>query len=698
MPELLLELLSEEIPARMQARAADDLRRLVTERLTEAGLAFTRAEAFATPRRLALVVNGLPETQPDVTEEKKGPRVGAPDQAIQGFLKSVNLDSLDKCEKRTVGKADFWYAVIHRKGRATIDVLPDLLLRAIQALPWPKSMRWAANRFTWVRPLQGIVCLFGGRTVPGAVDLGGAKIPFGSTTRGHRFLAPGPVAVGSFADYRDKLRSAYVILDPAERREMIRRDAMRLVEQEGLRLKEDPGLLDEVVGLVEFPVVLMGHIDPAFMDLPPEVLTTSMRAHQKYFSVQTQAGELAPRFIVVANMLTDDGGRAVVAGNERVLRARLSDAKFFWDQDRKTRLEERVPALAQRVFHARLGTMAEKVTRLQTLATDLAQYISGADIDRVRSAALLCKADLSSGMVGEFPELQGIMGRYYAMAEGERPDVADAIRDHYSPLGPNDRCPSAPVSVAVALADKIDTLAGFFAIDEKPTGSKDPFALRRAALGVIRLIVENGLRLPLRTVFGAALRPFRETALVGEAKATETVETLLAFFADRLKVALREKGVRHDLIDAVFSLGGEDDLVRLLVRVDALKNFLATEDGVNLLTAYRRASNIVAIEEKKDKTSYDGPVEKDLLAEPEEVTLAKALDETHAGTQTLLRREDFEGAMRVLALLRKPVDAFFDKVTVNAPDAKLRTNRLRLLSQIRATLGEVADFSKVEGT
>ncbi len=698
MPELLLELLSEEIPARMQARAADDLRRLVTERLTEAGLAFTRAEAFATPRRLALVVEGLPETQPDVTEEKKGPRVDAPEQAIQGFLKSVGLDSLDKCEKRTVGKAEFWYAVIHRKGRATTDVLPDLLVRAIQALPWPKSMRWANNRFTWVRPLQGVVCLFGGRIVPGAIDLGGARMQFGGTTRGHRFLAPGTIAVGGFADYRDKLRSAYVILDPAERREMIRRDAVRLVEQEGLRLQEDPGLLDEVVGLVEFPVVLMGRIDPAFMDLPPEVLTTSMRAHQKYFSVQTQAGELAPRFIVVANMLTDDGGKAIVAGNERVLRARLSDAKFFWDQDRKVRLEERVPALAQRVFHAKLGTMAEKVTRLQTLAADLAQYIPGADVDRIRSAALLCKADLSSGMVGEFPELQGIMGRYYAMAEGERPDVADAIRDHYSPLGPNDRCPSAPVSVAVALADKIDTLAGFFAVDKKPTGSKDPFALRRAALGVIRLIVENGLRLPLRTIFGVALRPFRETNLIGEAKATETVETLLAFFAERLKVALREKGVRHDLIDAVFSLGGEDDLVRLLARVDALKNFLATEDGVNLLTAYRRASNIVAIEEKKDGTVYDGPVEKDLLAEPEEVTLAKALDEAHAGMQTLLGREDFEGAMRVLALLRRPVDAFFDKVTVNAPDAKLRTNRLRLLSRIRATLGEVADFSKVEGS
>jgi glycyl-tRNA synthetase beta chain len=423
------------------------------------------------------------------------------------------------------------------------------------------------------------------------------------------------------------------------------------------------------------------------MDLPPEVLTTSMRAHQKYFSVLTEAGALAPRFVVVANMLTDDGGAAIVAGNERVLRARLSDAKFFWDLDRKTKLEDRVPALAQRIFHAKLGTMAEKVTRIQTLAAELAEYIPGCDRDRARAAALLCKADLSSGMVGEFPELQGIMGRYYALGEGEKPEVADAIRDHYSPLGPNDRCPSAPVSIAVALADKIDSLAGFFAIDEKPTGSKDPCALRRAALGVIRLIVENKVRLPLAAVFKRAGSPR------GELKPQE----LLDFFADRLKVALREKGVRHDLIDAVFSLGGEDDLVRLLVRVDALGEFLKTDDGANLLVAYRRASNIVAIEEKKDKKTYDGAVNQEELTQPEEVTLAKALGETHEGVQMLLKREEFAGAMKAMALLRKPVDAFFDKVTVNAPEANLRANRLRLLSRIRATLGEAADFSKIEG-
>jgi glycyl-tRNA synthetase beta chain len=721
MPELLLELFSEEIPARMQARAAEDLKRLVTGKLAEAGLQFTRAESYVTPRRLALAVDGLPERQPDVDEEKKGPRVGAPDQAVQGFLKASGLASLDQCEKRTVGKAEFWFAVVHRKGQATAALLPDLLIPAIAAVPWPKSMRWAANRFAWVRPLHGIVCLFGGHAIAGALELQPGEVAFGAATRGHRFLAPAPFAVTGFEDYRAKLRNAYVILDPAERREMVRRDAEKLASLEGLSIKDDPGLLDEVVGLVEFPVVLMGRIDPAFMDLPPEVLTTSMRTHQKYFSVLTAAGELAPRFIVVANMLTEDGGKTVVAGNERVLRARLSDAKFFWDQDRKTRLEDRVPALAQRIFHAKLGTMAEKVTRLQTLAADLAQYIPGADVDRVRSAALLCKADLSSGMVGEFPELQGIMGRYYALAEGERPDVADAIRDHYAPLGPNDRCPSAPASVAVALADKIDTLVGFFAIDEKPTGSKDPFALRRAALGVIRLIVENKLRVRLVPVLEQALLVMRTSIRdagmraagpgsrgvgIGQAlrkapgwedPVDAVILDLISFFADRLKVALREQGVRHDLIDAVFALGGEDDLVRLLARVDALKNFLGTEDGANLLVAYRRASNIVAIEEKKDKVAYDQAVDRALLAQPEEVTLATALAEVRDGMRIALGREDFEGAMKALSLLRRPVDAFFDKVTVNAPEANLRANRLRLLSRIRATLGAVADFSKIEG-
>ena len=615
---------------------------------------------------------------------------------MQGFLKAAGLSSLDQCQKREVGKAEFWFAVTHRAGQPTPAVLASLLPQAIQALGWPKSMRWGANRFAWVRPLHAIVCLFAGKVVNGAIDLGGGSIAFGDTTYGHRFLAPAPTKVANFEDYRAKLRAAYVMLDAAERRAMILRDAEKTASLEGLKLKPDQGLLEEVGGLVEWPVVLMGTIDPHFMDLPPEVLTTSMRAHQKYFSVLTAAGELAPRFVVVANMLTEDGGKAIVAGNERVLRARLSDAKFFWDQDHKTKLRDRVPALAQRVFHAKLGTMMEKVDRLQELAADLAEYIPGCDMDRARAAALLCKADLSSGMVGEFPELQGIMGRYYALADGEHPDVADAIRDHYSPLGPNDRCPSAPVSVAAALADKIDSLVGFFAIDEKPTGSKDPFALRRAALGIIRLIVENKLRLPLSAAIRAATEPYRKS-IKAQIDPEQVRRDLLDFFADRLKVALREKGVRHDLIDAVFALGGEDDLVRLLARVDALGEFVKSDDGANLLIAYRRASNIVAIEEKKDKTRYDGAVNDAELTQPEEVTLAKALAETQAGIQALLGHEDFAGAMKAMALLRKPVDAFFDKVTVNAPEANLRANRLRLLSRIRATLGAVADFSKIEG-
>ncbi len=696
MSELLLELFSEEIPARMQGKAAEDLKRLVTEKLKEAGLAHTKADAYVTPRRLALIVDGLPDKQPDVSEEKKGPRVGSPDQAIQGFLKAAGLGSLDQCEKRTVGNAEFWFAKIEKKGVATIDVLPDLLTRAIAAMPWAKSMRWAGNRAAWVRPLHSIVALFAGRVVKGALPLEPESVAFGDTTRGHRFIKPGEIRVLNVEGYKNEIKKHYVILDQAERKEMIRRDAEMQAALEHLLVKDDPGLLDEVTGLVEFPVVLIGAIDPAFMDLPPEVLTASMRNHQKYFSLTDPDGKLAPRFIVVANMLADDGGQQIVAGNERVLRARLSDAKFFWDQDRKVKLEERVPALAARTFYAKLGTMGEKVTRLQTLAAELCEFIPGADRDRARSAALLAKADLSSGMVGEFPELQGVMGRYYALAEGETADVADAIREHYSPLGPNDKCPTAPLSIAVSLADKLDTLVGFFAINEKPTGSKDPFALRRAALGIIRLIVENKLRAPLNAVIATALAGYGPS-LKTDSDASKIEQDLVAFFADRLKVALKEQGVRHDLIDAVFALGGEDDLVRLLARVDALKAFLGTDDGANLLIAYRRASNIVAIEEKKDKAKYDGRVDESLLKEPEEAKLHKVLAEVQKDTKILLEREEFQGAMLALALLRGPVDAFFDKVTVNSDDKELRANRLRLLSEIRHTLGQVAEFGKIEG-
>ncbi|MBX6321498.1 MAG: glycine--tRNA ligase subunit beta [Rhodospirillaceae bacterium] len=699
MAELLLELLSEEIPARMQARAAADLLRLVGERLRAAGLDFERAESFVTPRRLALVVEGLPLQQPDTVEERRGPRVGAPETAIRGFLKSAGLDDLAQCEQRDTGKGVFWFARVVRRGAATRAAVPPLLREAIAPLPWPKSMRWAGHRMAWVRPLHGLLLLLDGAVVPLALPLGRGErsgmLVAGDTTAGHRFLAPGPLRVGGFADYKARLLAAKVVLDPAERRARILAQARERAAAEGLTLKPDDALLDEVTGLVEWPVVLMGRIDPGFMDLPPEVLSTSMRTHQKYFSLLDASGRLAPRFLLVANTEAADGGRAIIAGNERVLRARLADARFFWDQDRKVRLQDRVPALGSVIFHASLGSMAEKVDRLQALAADLAAYVPSADREHAQRAALLAKADLTSGMVGEFPELQGVMGRYYALHQGEPAAVADAVAEHHAPLGPGDRCPSAPTSVAVALADKIDTLVGFFAIGEKPTGSKDPYALRRAALGVIRLVTENGLRLPLLKAFAAAefLLVAQRPQLAGRLDRNE----LLAFFADRLKVALREKGVRHDLIAAVFALGGEDDLVRLLARVHALETLLATEDGIDLLTAYKRASNIVRIEERKDGVRYDGAVDAGLLAQAEEIALHERLGAARGRIDAAVAGEDFAGAMGLLAELRPSIDCFFDKVTVNVPDAALRANRLRLLSQIRDVMGAVADFARVEG-
>ncbi|MCK5778254.1 MAG: glycine--tRNA ligase subunit beta [Rhodospirillales bacterium] len=683
MPELLLEILSEEIPARMQARAADDLKRLVTDGLKAAGLEFTSAESYVTPRRLALIVDGLPEKQPDVAEERRGPNVNAPEQAINGFKGSLPEGA--KIEERETPKGTFFFALVDTKGAETKDVLPGLLSKAMGDLPWPKSMRWATYPGRWVRPVHSMVCVFGGDTI--AVTLG--EVTASNKTVGHRFLAPGAITVTDFADYKSKLRAAKVMFDPAERREKIEADAKALCEKEGLSLKDDPGLLDEVTGLVEWPVVLMGTIDDQFMELPDEVLSTSMRSHQKYFSTLGADGKLAARFIVVANTETKDGGKQVVAGNERVLRARLSDAKFFWDQDRAETLASRAPALKDRVFHAKLGTLDEKVDRMQSLAATLTTFVPEADKDKVRSAARLAKADLSTGMVGEFPELQGIMGRYYARHDGEDAAVADAIAEHYSPLGPNDACPTKPVSVCVALADKIDTLVGFFAIDEKPTGSKDPYALRRAALGIIRLVLENGIRLPLAKVFAEA----HATLGIGDNPA----EDLMAFFADRLKVHLREQGVRHDLIDAVFALGGEDDLVRLIKRVEALQAFLKTEDGENLLTAYKRAANILRAEEKKDAAEYRDAPDPGLLSDDAEKALADALGQATPAIEKALATEDFVAAMHALAGLRAPVDTFFDDVTVNADDAALRVNRLKLLNGIRSALDGVADFSKIEG-
>ncbi|HWE74455.1 MAG TPA: glycine--tRNA ligase subunit beta [Stellaceae bacterium] len=692
MAELLLELLTEEIPARMQSVAAEELRRLTEIAFNEARLTFTELTSYVTPRRLTLHAEGLPLEQPGSVEEKRGPRVGAPQNAVDGFLKSSGLTSLDQCETRATDKGEFYFAIIKRTGQATKDMLPPLLLEVIRTLPWPKSMRFPAGPFRWVRPLQSVVCLLDGRILK--LDLG--DVPVGMESRGHRFLFKSTFNVSNFADYRDQLRNAYVILDAAERRKLIADALAKTAQDAGVTLKQDDGLLEEVTGLVEWPVVLMGRIERDFMELPPEVLTTSMRAHQKYFAALDENGALAPHFLVVSNMAADDGGKAIVAGNERVLRARLSDAKFFWDQDRKQKLADRVEKLKERVFHAKLGTVYDKMSRVAHLAYAIAAHVptsSGkiADKTKVGHAVWLAKADLSTGMVGEFPELQGVMGRYYALHDGEDKEVADAVAEHYSPLGPGDRCPTAPVSISVALADKLDTLANFFAIDEKPTGSKDPYALRRAALGVIRLILENRLRLKLLPIFDVACKQAPTVT------AADPLNELLDFFADRLKVALRDQGVRHDLIAAVFALGGEDDLVRLLARVEALGAFLKSEDGANLLTAYRRASNIVRIEEGKDKTRYADAPNPALFKETPENVLAEKLNLATAQSGGALEAENFAGAMAALAGLRVPVDDFFNKVTVNTDDREIRANRLRLLSQIRDTLNRVADFSKIEG-
>jgi glycyl-tRNA synthetase beta chain len=701
MAELLLELLSEEIPSRMQARAAEDLKRLVGEGLKAAGIAFTDARAFATPRRLALVVDGLPTARADVSEERRGPRVGAPDQAIQGFLKAAGLASLDQAEKRDTGKGEFWFAVLKKKGGPTAESLPGIIDAAMEALPWPKSMKWGSGTMTWVRPLQSIVALFDGKVLAGEVAPGGqmAPIRFGDTTRGHRFLSKGEIKVAGFADYAARLRAAHVILDPAERKKIVLAGAEKLCAEAQVALKADDGLLDEVAGLVEWPVPMLGTIDGQFMDVPPEVLIVSMKNHQRYFATIKNDGMLAGRFVVVANTVARDGGRAIVDGNERVLRARLSDAKFFWDQDRKLRLAERLPALKDIVFHARLGTQADRIGRIAKLALAIAEYVPGADRAQVEEAALLCKADLVTGMVGEFPELQGIMGRYYALSEELPMPVADAIGDHYAPAGPHDRCPSALVSIAVALADKLDALVSFWSIGEKPTGSRDPFALRRAALGVIRIVVENKLRLPLRKLImhHDFFRAESQSGAIGSVDASD----LMAFFAERLKVQMREKGVRHDVVDAVFALGGEDDLVRLLARVEAVQTFLGTEAGKNLLTAYGRAANIVRAEEKKDKAlaaRIAGPPDAALLEQSEEKAVASALHEVERALGPALKAEDFAGAMKAFAGLRAPIDSFFEKVTVNVADKpELRLNRLKLLNQIRATMDSVADFSRIEG-
>jgi glycyl-tRNA synthetase beta chain len=709
MREFLLEILSEDIPARMQVQAADDLKRLVTDSLTAAGLTFSSAVAHSTPRRLVLVIEGLPETSPDRSEERKGPKVGSPEGAIQGFLKSAGLTSIDQAEIRDTDKGQTYFAVKKIAGEKVENLLIKAVVDAVDQLPWSKSMRWGDSRRRWVRPLHQILALVDGVSIASPItnslnlvnmQVGSwapgtaipADLPQGiqpsETTTGHRFLGPETFAVANFADYERKLVEHHVVLDREKRKWRIQGDAKRLADERGMVVVPDEPLLEEVAGLVEWPVVLMGAIDDQFMDLPPEVRRTTMRANQKYFTLEQADGKPANRFLIVANMVTGDGGAAVVAGNERVLRARLSDARFFYDQDRKTKLADQREKLKKIAFHAKLGSVFERVERLEKLVVEIAKYVPRAKPTMAIEAAALCKSDLVSGIVGEFPELQGLMGSYYARGEGAPDHVANAIRDHYKPLGPGDACPTEPVSVVLALAEKIDTLVGFFAIGELPTGSKDPFALRRAALGVIRLIVENGLRLSLANVFGRAFDSYR-------AEGSFPLEQLLSFFADRLKVVLKERGVRHDLVDAVFALGGEDDLVRLLARVKALQDFLATDDGANLLTAYRRAANILRIEEKKDGMSYDGAVDPALLSQEEERVLADALEAAGTAVGPLIAAEDFAGAMAKYAALRPVVDAFFDKVTVNADEPGIRANRLRLLSRIRSTLNKIADFSRI---
>lgn len=815
MPDLLLELFSEEIPARMQGKAADDLKRLVTDKLVAEGLVYEGAKAFATPRRLTLTVHGIPARQPDLKDERKGPKVGAPDAAVQGFLKATGLASLDEAKiQRDPKKGDFYVALIEKPGKPAIDVIAEFLPVIVRTFPWPKSMRWGARSarpgaLQWVRPLHSIIATFGMETEePDVVHFNVDGIEAGQTTRGHRFMAPDAFSVRRFEDYEAKLFAAKVVLDSARRKDIILADAKTLAQAQNYELVEDQGLLDEVSGLVEWPVALMGSFDKDFLSIPDEVIRATIRANQKCFVVADPAtGKLANKFILTANIEASDGGAAITAGNERVIRARLSDAKFFYDTDLKTKLEDRLPKFDQIVFHEKLGTQAERIARIERLAAEIAPLV-GADVEKTKRAAKLCKADLLTEVVGEFPELQGLMGKYYALAQGEDASVAAACEEHYKPQGPADRVPTDPVSIAVALADKLDTLVGFWAIDEKPTGSKDPYALRRAALGVIRLILTNQLRVriadlvPLSAlaylIWGFhARRDFNHGGyleLVGEradgngvtggdwhklpysaylnydgfidAKAEligaaelavinddeeeagyaalaelkvrlETMEgfagglafgyedldkeglanyfdsrnydsrvwkgagkyilaSLLPFFADRLKVQLRDQGARHDLVDAVFALEGQDDILMIVRRVEALAAFLATDDGKNLLAGTKRAANILRIEEKKDGRAFDGAPDASLYAQDEEKALAAAIDRAKADAVAAVAKEDFAAAMTAMAGLRPAVDAFFDKVTVNADDKAVRENRLKLLNEIRAATRAVADFSKIQ--
>lgn len=693
MGELLLELFSEEIPARMQRRAADDLGRLVCERLEKTGLSFGETQVFATPRRLTLVIDGLADRSPDVSEERKGPRVGAPDKALEGFLRAAGLASIDDAEiVSDAKKGDYYLARIERPGRGAGEAIAEIVPEIIRQFPWPKSQRWGAGRLKWVRPLHTILCLLDGNAVPLEID----GIASGNQTRGHRFLAPDPISVTGFDDYVAKLKQAFVELDSHKRERSILDQAAEISAAANVAFVEDHALAVENAGLTEWPTVLMGTFDEAFLEVPGEVLTTAMKSHQKCFSLADNAsGKLVNRFLLVTNLVADDGGKAIIAGNERVIRARLSDAKFFWDQDRKQPLESRLSELGGIIFHEKLGSQTERVERLRQLARTIAPII-GADPGQAERAATLCKADLVTDMVGEFPDLQGLIGRYYALDQGEDTAIAAAVEEHYKPQGPQDAIPSEPVAIAVALADKLDTLLGFWAIDEKPTGSKDPYALRRAALGIIRILLENKVRVSLAEPLQSGLAAYRAQRGADFGQDFD-VGSFHAFFADRLKVYLRDRGARHDLIDAVFAIGAQDDLVMLVKRVEALGAFLDTDDGANLLAGVKRARNILRIEEKKDKRAYEGEPDASLFEQDQERVLDAAIAEAVSASANAVGSEDFATAMAEIARLRAPVDDFFDHVTVNADDEKLRENRLLLLNRIRAATREVAEFAKIEG-
>jgi glycyl-tRNA synthetase beta chain len=749
MPDLLLELFSEEIPARMQAKAAEDLRRMVTDKLVAEGLIYEGAKAFATPRRLTLTVHGIPARQSDLKEERKGPRVGGPEAAVAGFLKATGLTSLDEAKiQRDPKKGDFYVALIEKPGRPTLDVLADMLPVIVRTFPWPKSMRWGERSagpgaLQWVRPLHAITATFGIETEePDVVKFAIDGIEAGQTTYGHRFMAPAAINVRRFDDYESKLKAAKVVLDPQARKDIIQADAKQLAFAQGFELVEDQVLLDEVSGLVEWPVVLMGSFDQEFLSIPGEVIRATIRNNQKCFVVSDpKTARLANKFIMTANIEASDGGKAITSGNERVIRARLSDAKFFYETDLKTWKEKSSDKLLAKfdsiVFHERLGSQARRIERIQALAREIAPHVD-ADVEKASRAAKLAKADLLSEVVGEFPEVQGLMGKYYALSTGEDALVATAIEDHYKPQGPNDRVPTDPVSIAVALADKIDTLMGFWVINERPTGSKDPYALRRAALGVIRIILENRLRIPLMDIFISAhleiryelqhqkldrladelqklpeevLSTRRARRIVSKLEkeafpedlsdddidaAFDEILDLRLFIDERLEAQMRSQGARFDLARSVFELGTEDDLLMIVRRVEALGKFLDTDDGKNLLAGAKRGSNILAIEEKKDKRKFDGAPDAALYKLDEEKALARAIDQVKAEAGAAVAKEDFAGAMSALAKLRPAVDAFFDKVKVNDDDPKVRENRLKLLNEIRAATRAVADFSKIQ--